>query len=202
MFWINFYWLFTWTQSVQITSYLSFVHSANDTKKPKGSWVKSTTCTCQPANHSMLHSVLLGNHDTKILRAVKSRALHALANEMWDREYCPLSLKTEKESKSNSLPHDIIKWWRVDLDVMSHVGSSIVTSLIYKSANWSPSYNKTARTFPYIFFTPSFNEQADSKRTNTYQVERWSSWRDCDRELLNERKEIDLPMTPTVPMMM
>ena len=39
----------------------------------------------------MLHSVLLGNHDIKTLRAVKSRALHALANEMWDREYCPLS---------------------------------------------------------------------------------------------------------------
>ena len=36
-------------------------------------------------------------------------------------------------------------------------------SLINKSADWPPNYHKTARIFPLIFCTFSFNEQADSK---------------------------------------
>ena len=39
-------------------------------------------------------------------------------------------------------------------------------SLIKKLADWPYNYHKTARTFPQIFCTPSFQEYADSKRAN------------------------------------
>ena len=43
---------------------LSFsVNKQTTNKDPKSTPVNSTTCTCHPASHSMLHSVLLGNHD-------------------------------------------------------------------------------------------------------------------------------------------
>ena len=35
-------------------------------------------------------------------------------------------------------------------------------SLIKKSTDWPANYHKTARTFPQIFCTQSFNESADS----------------------------------------
>ena len=41
-----------------------------------------------------------------------------------------------------------------------------MTSLINKFGEWPPNYHETARTFPQIFCTLSFNEREDSKQAS------------------------------------